>query len=68
VLGEPIRDFRRAWATACRGAGVPGLLKHDRRRSAARRMVNPGMPERVAMTMTGHKTRAVWCSTAATTS
>lgn len=59
-LAEPIRDFRRAWATTCRDAGVPGLLKRDLRRSAARRMVNLGMPERVAMTMTGHKTRAVF--------
>ena len=60
ALGEPIRDFRRAWATAGRDAEVPGLLKHDLRRSAVRRMVNLGMPERVAMTMTGHKTRAVF--------
>ena len=64
VLGEPIRDFRRAWATACRDAGVPGLLKHDLRRSAVRRMVNLGMPERVAMAMTGH--RRARCSTATT--
>jgi integrase len=40
VLGEPMRDFRRAWATACKAAGVPGLLKHDLRRSAVRRLVN----------------------------
>jgi integrase len=60
VLGEPMRDFRGAWATTCRAAGVPGLLKHDLRRSAVRRIVNLGMLERVAMTLTGHKTRAVF--------
>lgn len=62
VLGEPMRDIRRAWATACRAAGVPGLLKHDLRRSVVRRMVNGGMSERVAMSLTGHKTRAVFGS------
>jgi integrase len=59
-LGTPRRDFRKAWATACTRAGVPGRLRHDFRRTAVRNMVNAGVPERVAMKVTGHRTRAVF--------
>jgi integrase len=58
--GKPVRDFRAAWENLTIAAGVPGLLLHDLRRSAARNLRNAGVPEGVIMKIGGWRTRSVF--------
>jgi integrase len=66
--GSRIKDFRYAWAKACRLAGVPGRLAHDFRRSAVRNLERAGVPRSAAIRMTGHKTESVFLRYAITDS
>jgi integrase len=53
-------NLREQWTKATVAAEMPGLLVHDLRRSAIRNLIAAGVPEKVAMSISGHKTRAVF--------
>ena len=52
--------IHNAWQAAVTRAKLPARLPHDFRRTAVRNLVRAGVSEKVAMTLTGHRTRAVF--------
>jgi integrase len=58
--GQPIKDYRRAWDTACEHAKIPDRIPHDFRRTAVRNLERACVPRSVAMKLTGHKTESVY--------
>jgi integrase len=67
-------NLRKAWNKACDTCGLgtlepidaqnnrryTGLIVHDLRRSAIKNLIKAGVNEKVAMAISGHKTRAVF--------
>ena len=58
--GRPIQSFRKRWDSACKAAGLEGVLFHDLRRTGARDSRNAGVAEGVIMKRAGWKTRHVF--------
>jgi len=60
--GRPVGEanFEKLWRRARVDAGLPEKLFHDFRRTASRNMIRAGVPQAVAMKITGHKTDSMF--------
>ena len=58
--GRRVGEFRIQWRNATRKAGCPNIVLHDLRRSGVRALVRSGVPESVAMRISGHTTSSIF--------
>ena len=58
--GQPISNFDYTWKKACKEVNLAGRRFHDFRRTAVRDMMRARLPEKVIMSITGHRTRSIF--------
>lgn len=72
--GIQLQSLKHSWRKACIAVGLGSMVKdpdkgreiwqgripHDFRRTAVRNMIRAGVPEKVAMAISGHKTRSIF--------
>lgn len=59
MIGRQVKSIRHQWAAAQEATGITHLF-HDLRRTGVRNMRLAGVPESVAMRISGHKSRTVF--------
>ncbi len=58
--GRPVLSFYKTWKRACAKAHIPAAMFHDLRRTAVTNMIDAGLSEVEAMSISGHKTHSVF--------
>ena len=59
--GQPMGPFRDLWRAALAAAGLPSDRRyHDLRRSAVKTLIQAGVPQHVAMRVSGHVTTSMF--------